>query len=105
MGVYIPGMEMPTCCETCILDHKFFKWLECNKHVTGDMIRAGRRSPDCPLVPAADVRPVKRGKWMPKNEIGDCCYQCSDCGFVRDAYILDIGNYCPNCGADMREKS
>lgn len=55
-------------------------------------------------IPAADVRPAVRGKWMPKNEIGDCCYQCSDCGFVRDAYILDIGNFCPNCGADMREQ-
>ena len=53
-------------------------------------------------IPAADVRSVVPGKWLPKNEIGDCCYQCSDCGFVRDAYILDIGNFCPNCGADMR---
>ena len=53
-------------------------------------------------IPAADVRPVVRGKWLPKSEIGDCCYQCSGCGFVRDAYILDIGNFCPNCGAGMR---
>lgn len=50
-------------------------------------------------LPAADVKPVVRGKWLPKNETGDCCYQCSDCGFVRDAYILDIGNFCPNCGS------
>ena len=50
MGIYIPGMELPTCCETCILDHKFFKWLGCNKHVTGDTIADGQRSPACPLI-------------------------------------------------------
>ena len=53
-GIYIPGMEMPTKCGDCILDHKFFKWLECNKHVTGDMIKDGRRSPACPLIPVPD---------------------------------------------------
>ena len=53
-GIYITGMEMPTKCGDCILDHKFFKWLECNKHVTGDMIKDGRRSPACPLIPVPD---------------------------------------------------
>lgn len=53
-GIYIRGMEMPTKCVDCILDHKFFKWLECNKHVTGDMIKDGRRSPACPLIPVPD---------------------------------------------------
>ena len=45
----------------------------------------------------------KRGKW---NEITDrtmdCCYRCSECGFIRDAYFLEVTNFCPNCGADMR---
>ena len=51
MGIYIRGMEMPTSCEECILDHKFFKWLGCNKHVSRDMIVDGKRSPACPLIP------------------------------------------------------
>ena len=54
MGVYINGMEMPKSCEECILDHKFFKWLGCNKHVSGDTIAEGKRSPACPLVPVPE---------------------------------------------------
>lgn len=50
MSVLIRGMEMPQCCEECILGHKFFKWLGCNKHVTGSMIENGERSPSCPLI-------------------------------------------------------
>lgn len=55
-------------------------------------------------IPAADVAPVRHGRWIPSDYTGDCCYTCSECGFVRDAYLLDIGNYCPACGALMDEK-
>ena len=50
---------------------------------------------------AADVAPVRHGRWVPAFHVGDCCYRCSECQFLRDAYLLDIGNYCPNCGAKM----
>ena len=52
-------------------------------------------------IPAADVAPVVHGRWVPAFHVGDCCYRCSECQFLRDAYLLDIGNYCPNCGAKM----
>ena len=60
--------------------------------------------------PAADVRPVRRGKWMPhkidaKNESIDED-TCSCCG-ERFYQIAETGcrwNYCPNCGADMRKQ-
>ena len=52
-------------------------------------------------IQAADVAPVRHGRWIPSDQTGDCCYACSECGFERDAYLLDIGNYCPNCGARM----
>lgn len=29
--------------------------------------------------------------------------RCSECGFVRDAYVLEEKTYCPRCGADMQE--
>ena len=49
--------------------------------------------------PAADVRPVKRGKWQfhmfTANSWG---YECRVCHTTWDAPT----NYCPNCGADMR---
>jgi len=47
-----------------------------------------------------DAEPVRHGKWI-EVDVGDCCYRCSECGFIRDAYLLDIGNYCPKCGAKM----
>ena len=59
---------------------------------------------DVSALPAADVAPVRHGKWTPADQFGDCCYTCSECGFERDAYLLDVGNYCPACGARMDGK-
>ena len=56
---------------------------------------------DVSAIPAADVAPVRHGKWIPSDYTGDCCYTCSECGFERDAYLLDARNYCPNCGCCM----
>ena len=39
----------------------------------------------------------KRGKWIPKN---DGRYHCSSCNGRSPGYKWD---YCPRCGADMRE--
>ena len=48
--------------------------------------------------PAADVRPVVRGRWLYETEIeGHACGECSACHKIR---VID--NFCPNCGADMR---
>ena len=68
-------------------------------------------------IPAADVRPVRRGKWVPDYDYAeydfDGCtplqeprklqdgWQCSLCG----GYMSSETNFCPNCGADMREES
>lgn len=56
-------------------------------------------------IPAADVKLVVRGKWVPKNTDGswrvDTCSACKkDTHYVRYAPAYD---FCPNCGADMRE--
>lgn len=47
-----------------------------------------------------DAVPVRHGRWI-EVDVGDCCYSCSECGFPRDGYLLDVGNYCPKCGAKM----
>lgn len=51
-------------------------------------------------LPAADVKPVVRGKWERRNWgfDYDCC---SVCGYEHR--YAGTFNYCPNCGADMRE--
>ena len=52
-------------------------------------------------VPAADVRPVVRGKWQSWTQDRPPCkwYSCDYCGF----HALSKSNYCPNCGACMEE--
>ena len=51
--------------------------------------------------PAADVAPVRHGRWVEKEKYTfGIMYDCSLC----EARILDNGhpwNYCPNCGAKM----
>lgn len=55
-------------------------------------------------IPAADVKPVVRGKWESHGEGFKWVYICSVCGFVDGHPMNDRMNYCPNCGADMREE-
>ena len=51
--------------------------------------------------PAADVAPVRHGRWIEQEKYTfGVLYDCSICG----NRILDNGhpwNYCPNCGAKM----
>ena len=59
-------------------------------------------------IPAADVRPVKRGKWT-KEHLASTrggtypVVRCSVCG--ASLPFFEGTTYCPNCGADMREES
>lgn len=46
----------------------------------------------------------KTGKWIAEHDIADGCYRCSNCNYVRDAYHLIIGYYCPSCGARMENE-
>ena len=54
--------------------------------------------------PAADIAPeVRRGKWLNSSDRPDKNI-CSLCGYGEDMWWSDKGtDYCPNCGADMRE--
>ena len=53
---------------------------------------------------AADVAPVRHGRWEKQRGI----YSCSECGMTcpydvqADVIEYWACNYCPNCGADMR---
>lgn len=68
-------------------------------------------------IPAADVREVRRGKWLSmegKETVVSMKYgkpqescKCSVCGewlAASDEYAV-MGNFCPNCGALMEEQT
>lgn len=51
--------------------------------------------------PAADVRPVVRGEWVPLEHSTVHTY-CSSCRRVwSNIFQPTIWNFCPNCGAEM----
>ena len=63
-------------------------------------------------VPTADVREVKRGRWI-VEQTDDLlleplgikeAFRCSSCGYSHVNFNQKNHNYCPNCGADMREE-
>lgn len=47
-------------------------------------------------MPTADVIERKKGKWIKR---GISLYKCSEC----ERFSPTQENYCPKCGADMRE--
>lgn len=56
------------------------------------------------LVKTADVVPVVRGEWGELDyDFDEDKYTkpCSNCGYKSTEYLK---SYCPNCGADMRER-
>ena len=71
---------------------------------------------DCILkaIPAADVAPVRHGRWIEKLGLYDkgfyisrkVWYECSHCGmktnYRDECFEKEVDyNYCPNCGAKM----
>lgn len=56
-------------------------------------------------IPAADVAPVVHERWKENDNFDDGFWVCSLCGFVSAATAAHkLYKFCPNCGADMREK-
>lgn len=63
-------------------------------------LHGGKRSLLIDTEPTADVRENVRGEWKiycdENGKVTDCyCNQCGCNSFIG-------GNFCPNCGADMR---
>ena len=55
-------------------------------------------------VPAANFRPVVRGQWTEfKTDMPPRRNRCSECGYITNPWLARVYNFCPNCGADMRE--
>lgn len=51
----------------------------------------------------------RKGQWCPQNDDYFDWYECSECGYGSEGEMqysseYDVRtNFCPNCGADMRE--
>ena len=66
--------------------------------------------------PAADVSPVRHGKWIwdPNGmDFGLGAWECSECAVINNnlpvnvkvnPFLFSGSNYCPNCGARMDEE-
>jgi len=56
------------------------------------------------IIPAADVQPVRHGRWMsgkePVGPVSIFVPHCSVCGAIVPVDISRY-KYCPNCGAKM----
>ena len=67
---------------------------ECAAHT---ILKCRRMVQDAPSV----ERP--KGRWIPPDFVSDDFWTCSTCGV--EWFMEDDGgwNFCPNCGADMRE--
>lgn len=84
----------------------------CNSY-NGVMCRSCERQDDMDIIEdtkAADVQPVKHGRWITWDDSGFT--KCSCCN--SEYYIADLQtvgdsegfvNFCPNCGARMRGTS
>lgn len=56
-------------------------------------------------IPLEDVAPVVNGRWISKNTNGyDWTFVCSNCGYIDGYPFNDRYNFCPNCGAKMRQE-
>ena len=56
------------------------------------------------LMPAADVQPVKRGRWIEVTPKHSKCSCCETTCLIVVYPISANANFCPNCGADMRNE-
>lgn len=54
--------------------------------------------------PAADVEPVRHGRWLLKHIGAGHMWECSCCHKRPCIYITEDTAYCPNCGAKMDEE-
>lgn len=90
---------------------KYIKASECEKyfyeHLDDNGIIGAMNAID--EMPAADVKPIKRAKWILFDK--DCCgraFYCSNCRKITttddfENTPLEREEYfCPKCGADMR---
>lgn len=99
-GWFIVGIDTPRGSYTYHYEVKYWNWFDCvelpvAKHWDG------HTEEDVTRLLSLDVRSVVRGRWVDHQQGRWVYAKCSICETVHDVK----SNFCPNCGADMREKS
>lgn len=79
------------------------------KRFFGEILMEVVDAEDIDNAPTIDAKPVVRGHWinekvMVKGYKAKYCYDCSVCGKSTGYEYFPISNYCPSCGANMREE-
>lgn len=122
-GIYIPMKPMPKCCGECsfCIECGGYHYCTAAEFTLMPKEYLDTKHACCPLIPAADVVEVKRGKWsvheIYKHEMSygatayEPVYKCSACGNLMESYLrydkpimpedADFPRFCPNCGAQM----
>ncbi len=104
--IAIKDFEMPKDCNSCPF-YTYYNNVEINCRITGEWlyhVKFGERHKKCPLMVLE-----KTGYWinLNKNKDGHCddegnpYVKCSECGICNGT---DQSDYCPNCGAKMRQR-
>lgn len=101
MAEYIRREDAIKCIEGQCVDGKMWG----NDESEGTLIEAYSAIEDLMDIPAADVAPVRHGKWAYYDTYidGITIFRCTCCGDLqsgRDGWGWKK-NYCPNCGCRM----
>ena len=93
-------------CEDAISREDVIALVQCSEYELQDRVDNDAMCDDVRKLPS--VTPSRRkGHWISREGGGQVLpfwgkYQCSECGAVRKNRLF-MENFCPNCGADMRE--
>ena len=105
-GWFIVGLDTPKGSYTYHYEDKDWDLFDCEELPVGKHWDGHTEDDVTRLLSLPEVRPVVRGRWInayPKIEPNPMYMYgiCSECGFEQS--ISNKLNYCPHCGADMRE--
>ena len=89
------------------MPEKYIKSSDCEKyfyeHLDDVNIAGAMNAID--EMPAADVAPVRHGRWIEQEQCEESLYSCSACGtewVTIEGTPKENGmDYCPHCGAKM----
>ena len=99
-------------CGDCISRAEVLKLMQDNWHTHNGDWAMQESMDDIRALPSITPQEPKTGHWIDKQHLlSMCSAECSECKKRASGYIVDNGfsleykfyDYCPNCGADMRE--